>query len=352
MAYGLRITIPKLLRIKPNIISKLGKYLRSEEMTSIALLWGEGMQGRLGDVVDASFREHAIDVGWSDEISSIDIRECFENSLKLPKNTKGIVAIGGGKVMDHAKYIAHSLKIPLMVVPTIISNDGICSSLSSLLVEGKRKTVKTTIPHAVVVDLDLISTAPVQFLFSGIGDLVCKGSAISDWKLAYHQKNEYVDDFAVMMAQNAFDAFIHFHPKDLSNKHFLRVIVSSLIMIGVAMEVAGTSRPASGSEHLISHALDQICERPQGHGIQVGLASLITTYLQGEGQEQILKVLEETGFMNYLIHHPLSRDDFKKALKLAPSIKQDFHSILSEPSNVDRALEYIENSVIFEKILK
>lgn len=352
MAYGLRITIPKLLRIKNGILPKLGKYLSSEEMSEVALFWGEGMEKMLGEVVHQSFAHYQISINYVAEVSSINIRDCFENCLKVPSKTKGIVAIGGGKVLDHAKYIAHSLKIPLMVVPTIVSNDGICSSLSSLLVEGKRKTVKTTIPHAVVVDLDLVQKAPVHFLFSGIGDLVCKGSALHDWKKAYHQNGEYVDDFAVMMAQNAYDAFLHFHPKRLDNMHFLRVIVSSLIMIGVAMEVAGSSRPASGSEHLISHALDQLAKKPHGHGIQVGIASIITTYLQGEDTDKIIKVLQETGFIDYLKANPFNKEELLAAIKKAPQIKDNFYSVLSEKANIDRACAFIEQHPLFCEILK
>lgn len=353
MAHGLRITIPKLLRIKPGIISKLGKYLANEKFESIALLWGEGMEGLLGNSVLKSLSEHSINVIWKDEISSIDIRQCFDNALKLPSSVKAIVSIGGGKVMDHGKYIAHSLKIPLIVVPTIISNDGICSSLSSLMVDGKRKTVKTTIPHGVIVDLDVVASAPKSFIFSGVGDLVCKGSAISDWKLAYHQTGEYVDDFAVMMAQNAFEAFMNFHPKNLDNYSFLRTIVSSLIMIGVAMEVAGKSRPASGSEHLISHALDQISKKPHGHGIQVGVASLITTYLQSEeSQQAVLKVLEETGFLDFVEQNPLKQQELIEAIELAPTIKKDFVSILSSEDNRRRAIKYIQSNELMQRLTR
>lgn len=351
MAHGLRITIPKLLRIKAGIIPKLGKYLASENMSSIVLLWGEGMEKILGDVVNSSLAHYQIRVLYSTEVTSIDIRHCFENCLKVPSDTKGIVAIGGGKALDHAKYLAHNLKIPLMSVPTIISNDGICSSLSSLIVEGKRRTVKTTIPHAVVVDLDLVSSAPKHFIYSGIGDLVCKGSAIADWKLAYHQRGEYVDDFAVMMAQNAFDAFLHFFPKKLDDPNFLKVIVSSLILIGVAMEIAGSSRPASGSEHLISHALDQISKKPHGHGIQVAVASIITSHLQGEGMDKIVSVLQETGFLDYVRANPLQRQELIDAIRLAPSIKSNFYTILSEEQQLAKALAFIGTEPLFKEIL-
>ncbi len=352
MKKSLRITIPSLLRIKKDALHKVGKYLKSEGMDRIALFWGEGIENLFGEKISISLSSSDIDVELTREVMSINIRDCFENSLSLPHSVNGIVAIGGGKVLDHAKYIAHLKKIPLMVVPTIISNDGICSSMSSLVVDGKRKTQPTTVPHAVVVDLSVVQKAPRSFLYSGIGDLVCKGSSIYDWKLAYHRNKEYVDDFAVMTAQNAFDAFINFYDKDLDNPDFVKVIVSSLIMIGVAMEVAGSSRPASGSEHLISHALDSISKRPKGHGIQVGVASLVTSYLQGNDFERVKDVLEKTGFIDYVAKDPFDREEFIRAIELAPTVKENFCTILSESGNIKKAITFIENDSLMNKLIR
>ncbi|MCK5882928.1 MAG: iron-containing alcohol dehydrogenase family protein [Bacteriovoracaceae bacterium] len=352
MKKSLRITIPSLLRIKENALHKVGKYLNLEKMDRVAVLWGEGIEELFGEKLSISFSSSDIDVLYKKMINTIEIRDCFENSIEMDGKINGIVAIGGGKVLDHAKYIAHIKKIPLMVVPTIISNDGICSSMSSLTVDGKRKTHRTTVPHAVVVDLNVIKAAPKSFLYSGIGDLICKGSSIYDWKLAYHRNKEYVDDFAVMTTQNAFDAFTHFHEKDLNNVEFIKIIVSSLIIVGVAMEVAGSSRPASGSEHLISHALDHISQRPQGHGIQVGVSAIVTSYLQNHCHQLVKDVLEESGFIDFVAENPLDRAEFINAIKEAPLIKDNFCTILSESGNIDRAIDFITNDSLMQRLIK
>ena len=101
------------------------------------------------------------------------------------------------------------------------------------------------------------------------------------------------------------------------------------------MEVAGSSRPASGSEHLISHAYDSIAARPSLHGLQVGVATIATTWLQNNpAHHTVIQVLDETGFSAFLAEHPLDRAAFTEAVRLATTIKPGYHTVLSEPGAV------------------
>lgn len=347
----MEITVPSLLRIKPNALHKLGKYLRSDRFTNIALFYGEGLKPMLAQTVEISLESSEIKVAHESVASSNDIEAIFQTSLALPQKLDAIVAIGGGKVIDCCKYLALLRQLPLVSVPTLISNDGFSSPFSSLVVKGSRRTVRTVIPHSVILDTEIIRAAPEAFFYSGLGDLFCKFTSVFDWKLAFNRKGEPVNDFAATICSNAADTFFYYpnkHPQDLD---FLRVVSSSLMMAGIAMEIAGSSRPASGSEHLISHAYDRLAEKPSLHGLQVGVASYAVSHLQGDTHQVLKQSIESSGFRAFMEKHPLSRRDFIEAAKFAPNVKEDFYTVLSERGAIENLLTFIEKDELMRMML-
>ena len=347
----MNITVPTLLRIKSGALQKLGKYISGEGFSNIALFYGEGLSTALGPTVEPSLRSFNITVMHEGVGASNDIETIFQESLKLPQKLHAVVAIGGGRVIDCCKYLALLRQIPLISVPTLVSNDGFASPFSSLVIKGARRTVRTVIPHAVILDLDIARDAPEAAYYSGIGDLFCKYTAVFDWKLAYNRRGEPVNDFAAGICRNAADAFFYHPHKDPHDVEFLRVIATSLLMSGVAMEIAQSSRPASGSEHLISHAYDQIAERSRLHGLQVGVASYAISYLQQSTFELAKRSILESGFLSFVEKDPLSRRDFIEAVKLAPSIKENFYTVLSESGAIDLLLAWAERDELMARLL-
>lgn len=347
----MEIVIPSLLRIKPQAINKIGKYLRAAGISEVALFWGEGLKERLGNTVHVSLDATDVSVLFEDIAQSHDIEALFRTSLRLPQRVKALVAIGGGRAIDCAKYLAHLLQKPVIVVPTAISNDGFCSPFSSLLIEGQRRTMRTVLPEGIVLDTQILAACPEALLYSGVGDLFCKYTAIHDWKLAYTRRHEPVNDFAAEMARNCADTFLYFAPKDFGNLDYLRVLSSSLMMAGIAMEIAGNSRPASGAEHLISHAYEKIAEVASLHGLQVGVSSYLMSILQETTQATVTRAATESGFIQYVSSHPLDKTAFKKAVKAAPLVKQDFYTVLSEPGALDRALGLCDTDDVMRRVL-
>lgn len=116
----------------------------------------------------------------------------------------------------------------------------------------------------------------------------------------------------------------------------------SLTLNGVAMEICGSSRPASGSEHLISHALDAICERPRLHGLQVGIATYITTALQGASKERIAQLFETSGFWTAVAADPFSRSEWLAAIGMAPTIKENYYTVLSSRNVLPEVEAFID----------
>ena len=161
---------------------------------------------------------------------------------------------------------------------------------------------------------------------SGIGDLVAKFTAVRDWKLAFHRTGEPVNDFAALLSDGSIHGYLS-HPRfDLDG---IRLLATSLLLNGIAMEICGSSRPASGSEHLISHALDAISPRPRLHGLQVGIATYLVSLLQGCNTDRIAGLFDVTGFWDAVAEDPFSRSEWLQAIRAAPSVKEGYYTVLS-----------------------
>jgi hypothetical protein len=136
-----------------------------------------------------------------------------------------------------------------------------------------RVTVAALLPVAVLVDLDRVRSGPPRLVRAGIGDVVNNLSAIADWELAAADRGEPVDGLAVTMARTAAQAVLH-QPGTIGDDEFLTVLAESLVLSGMAMTVAGSSRPASGGCHEILYAIDQLYPGTGNHGELAGVLLL------------------------------------------------------------------------------
>ena len=348
-----QINIPYLLKIGEGKLAKIGKYLIDKNMANIAVFWGEGLEAVFGGGLNDSIQPYGINILYKQDVRFINIEEVTRVAFNLPNNIDAILGIGGGKALDFAKYSAHLLKMPFISIPTSTSNDGFCSPNSSLLVDGRRKSVKSSIPFGVVIDLDVIRSCPDACFYSGLGDMISKVTALWDWKKAFQKGFERYNDFASLLAYNSLDILFIKHSFDIHSPEFQRSLTNSLLISGIAMEVAGTSRPASGSEHLISHALDALSKYPQMHGLQVGVATYLCALLQDNPTtDGVREVLTRTGFFDFVAQRPFDREEFLAALRMAPAIKKDYYTILSEPESFKRAAGLIETDEILRTVIR
>lgn len=346
------IRIPSLLRIKPDTLFKLGKYLRKNGFGRIALFYGEGIEDLVGRSIRISLDSSEITVVRQEVVHGNDVADLMTVAFDLPRDTQAVVAVGGGVAVDAGKYIGFLNRLPVIAVPTAISNDGFAAPGASLRVHGRRVSAKAAIPYGVVIDTTVIASSPPRFTLSGIGDLISKYSAIADWKLAYHATGEPINDFSVMIALQSVQNLVTHPVKSVDDLDFLQLVCGALVMSGVAMEVAGSSRPASGSEHLISHAYEHLAARPRMHGEQVGVATIATCFLQrNPSRDTVLQVLEQTGFLSSIRADPLERDAFLAAVREAPSVKPGYHTVLSEADAIDRLIGHLADDPIWQELL-
>jgi glycerol-1-phosphate dehydrogenase [NAD(P)+] len=323
-----QIDVPWLVRIKSGALQRLGLYLARPCLTPVALFYSEGLSESILDAARESLRDHGIAPALLHGVQEASVEEAVRLFGALPSSCKALIGIGGGKALDVAKYTASLAGLPYFAVPTSLSNDGFCSPQASLTVEGQRRSLPTGLPEAVVVDLAVCQAAPLALWHSGVGDLCSKFTAVSDWKLAFHRRRVPVNDLAALMS----DASVfQFMANPLPNERGIWLLATGLMLNGVAMEIAGSSRPASGSEHLISHALDMTGARQRLHGLQTGTAAYLVSSLQGGSHhERIGELFARTGFWESVRKQPFSKEEWRIAVERAPSVKDDFYTILSE----------------------
>jgi glycerol-1-phosphate dehydrogenase [NAD(P)+] len=323
-----QINVPWLVRMKNGALQRLGLYLARSCLTPVALFHSEGMLQPILGVARQSLRDHGIVPALLHEAKEASVEEAVRLLSALPSSCKALIGVGGGKALDVAKYTASLAGLPYFAAPTSLSNDGFCSPQASLTLEGKRRSLPTGLPEAVVVDLAVCQRAPLTLWHSGVGDLCSKFTAVSDWKLAFSRRGVPVNDLAALIS----DASVfQFMANPASDQQGIRLLATALMLNGVAMEIAGSSRPASGSEHLISHALDMTGVRQRLHGLQTGTAAYLVSSLQsGSHHKRIGELFARTGFWESVRKQPFSKEEWRIAVERAPSVKEDFYTILSE----------------------
>jgi glycerol-1-phosphate dehydrogenase [NAD(P)+] len=321
-----QIAIPTLVRVKDGALDRLGVYLGRSNHTRIAVLVSQGLASALTDRLKRSIQDHSLETVWWVEVSGNGFEDAVRRFADLPQGVAAVVGLGGGKALDVAKYLAFLARLPYYAVPTSLSNDGFCSPQASLTIRGTRKSVGAAVPYGVVVDTAVCRDAPRALTLSGVGDLVAKFTAVRDWKLAFHATGEPMNDFAVLLSDSSIHAFLNHPVFDLEG---VRLLATALMLNGLAMEMCGSSRPASGSEHLISHALDAMSARPRLHGLQVGVATYIVSILQQNNTERITGVLDATGFWDEIAADPFRRSEWLEAVRAAPSMKERYFTVLS-----------------------
>ncbi len=320
------LLIPTLVRVKPGAMSRLGVYLRRNDHLHPAILVSEGLPPAFVELLHQSLLRESIRLPEVTLVREGSFEAAVELFSRQASRINAVVGVGGGKALDVAKYVAFLSRQPFYSVPTSLSNDGFCSPQSSLTLQGSRKSMPSVLPFGVVVDTEICQTAPLALWHSGVGDLAAKLTAIADWKLAFHQRGTPVNDFAALLSDATVMQFIGRPNRDLEG---IQRLATALMLNGIAMQVAGSSRPASGSEHLISHALDSLSSHPRLHGLQVGVATYLVSLLQGGiHSERIARLFADTGFWTTVQSQPFDRSEWLDAMRIAPTLKDDFYCIL------------------------
>ena len=275
------LTAPLVVDVRPGAVADLGALLADRRIATegrVAVAVGPSQ----GDSVLADLAPENLGAAkvFRVEDGTVDSAVLLGKQLRADAY-EAVAGIGGGKTIDVTKFAAHMAGVPMVAVATNLAHDGIASPVSSLEHESGKGSYGVVPPVAVIVDLDRVRSGPPRMVRAGIGDVVNNLSAIADWELAAADRGEPVDGLAVTLARTAAQAVLH-QPGTVSDDEFLTVLAESLVLSGIAMTVAGSSRPCSGGDHEILHAIDQLFPGAGNHGELAGVGALFCTYLRGD----------------------------------------------------------------------
>ncbi|MFQ5887174.1 MAG: NAD(P)-dependent glycerol-1-phosphate dehydrogenase [Candidatus Hydrothermarchaeales archaeon] len=242
-----------------------------------------------------------------------------------------LVAVGGGKVIDVAKLASTHNDIEFISIPTAASHDGIASARASVKDDDSTVSVSARAPIGVIADTKIIRKAPYKLMASGCGDIIANYTAVKDWELARDVRGEEFSDYSsalsLMTAKIIMDSCDKIKDRSVES---VRKVVKALISSGVAMSIAGSSRPASGSEHKFSHALDAIAPKPALHGEQCGIGTIIMMYLHEGDWQKIKDALKRIGAPTSSKELGIEDKYILKALVNARDIRPTRYTILNE----------------------
>jgi glycerol-1-phosphate dehydrogenase [NAD(P)+] len=251
-----------------------------------------------------------------------------------------VIGVGGGTKIDAAKLSASRQNTPFISVPTTLSHDGIASPLASIKGFDKPYSIMANAPMAIIADTDVIDQAPWRSVISGCGDAIAKFTAVKDWQLAHKEKDEYYGEYAASLALMSAKLVIQ-NAKLIQpgNNEGLRVLLEALISCGVAMSIAGSSRPCSGSEHLFSHALDIVSCVHAMHGEQCGVGSILSAYLHKADWKRIRDSLKQIGAPTTAVELGVKDEKLVEAFELAPTIRPERYTIFHKLNLTREACE-------------
>ena len=285
----MKIDFPLSLEICEDLTS-VNNFLQRQlplSFDKVALVTGQITSANYArDVVPDLFANAAVNIAL--DLNSID--KLYEKEKLLrDKDVNIIVAIGGGKVIDFSKRLAYIGNFRLIVLPTIIANDGLISPVAVLDDNGQSVSMPGKMPDSVALDLSIIKAAPQKYLRAAAGDIITNISATNDWSFAQDRvESGRINHLALQLSRMASYQIIDCREWSLDSDVFLRNLISGQILSGVAMAIAGSSRPCSGSEHLLSHAMDyNRIGMNVLHGTKVAITSRFCLYLQGKSDSSI-----------------------------------------------------------------
>lgn len=341
-----RIQLPREIVVGSDVIEKTGEFCKRLRLQGPCILLTGPKTGKLaGNAVSNSLERagYVVNIEMANSIN----KEYVDSLIERVSGFKFVVTVGGGRVTDIGKYSSFKVGVPFVSVPTAPSHDGIASSRATLNGEGGvRCSFEAQVPLAIIADLKILSKAPYRLIASGCADTISNMIAVEDWKLGA-EKGEYFSDYAAsisvvaanMVAESA-DSIKKLEEMGIKN------LVEALISSGEAMCIAGSSRPASGSEHMFSHALDRIYpEKKSLHGEQCGVGSIMMAYLHKLPWEKIQDSLKSLGCPINAKGLGVPPEMMVKALVLAKEINPGRYTILHKENLDEKKAEELARAV-------
>ncbi len=336
------MVFPRHVLVGTNVLDRLGEVIADLELGPDGIVVVDSHTKKLvGGRVEASLEGAGLKAHFYE--SPAATMDSVKAAIAVGKKMKAswYIGAGGGSVIDVAKLAAFEHGPAFVSVPTSASHDGICSGRASIKETRGSVSVEAKPPAAIVADTDIISKAPYRMLAAGCADVISNLTAVLDWKLAHRLKAEEYSSFAAVLATTAADQV-------MENRALIRpgheeaawIVVKSLVVSGVSMAVAGSSRPASGAEHLFGHAIDKLSPGPM-HGETVGVGTILMMHLHGGDWQMVRDALKEIGAPTTAKEMGVPPTKLIEALTVCHTLRPERYTILGESGLTQEAAERV-----------
>ena len=288
------------LRIGNNTSKGIGKEVGKFIVATMDIPW-EILKNRLGKSPETIIFVESVEKKWLDDRIN-----------KLP-NFDCVIGIGGGMAIDTAKYISWKCKKKLVSIPTILSVDAFTTPAAGVRVDHEVEYVGNSSPDPLIIDYDVLKTAPKKLNIAGVGDLLSIHTASFDWNYAHSKgKSEYAFKESAINAGKKILDYIYDNIGNIkeNNNNGLRAIVEAYISLNTICLPLGHFRIEEGSEHYLFYELEERLKRPFIHGEIIGLGIYIMSRLQKNNSNFITKIMDDVS----LIYNPVAMDIKRKDL--------------------------------------
>lgn len=197
-----------------------------------------------------------------------------------------LLAVGSGTLTDITRYVAKARALPFVSVPTAPSVDGFVSTVAAMTWGGFKLSLEGVAPIAVVADTEVFGRAPYRLVASGISDLLAKHICLADWRIAHLVTGEYLCERVCALEEQALAEVTQNLDRIRAGRpEAMETLMYALLLSGLAMQMVGNSRPASGAEHHISHLWEMEMINPpveayHGEKVSVGFVMCARRYHQ------------------------------------------------------------------------
>ena len=326
-----RIDLPRIVLIGRGVIESLGDVFQELGLQRPLLVTGRKTYEIAGRRVQNILKDEGFEpiVAFCSRADLNTVERVRKQAAAT--NVDSVIGVGGGRTIDVAKLSAEKSQAFFISAPTTAAHDGIASSLASVKGLGRPYSLKAVSPIAVLADSRIVAESPYRFTASGCGDVISKAVSVRDWRLAHEENGDYYGEYAGSLALMSSNLVMR-NAKLIGERteEGYRTLLEALVSCGVAMSIAGSSRPCSGSAHLFSHTLDMLVPDAALHGEQCGVGAIMMAKLHGVDWQALRESLRIIGAPTNAKELEIEADTIVEALVKAREIRPERYTILSK----------------------
>ncbi|HHT89982.1 MAG TPA: sn-glycerol-1-phosphate dehydrogenase [Firmicutes bacterium] len=269
--------------IEPGALKRLPDLVKKCGGSKVFVICDQTTLRVAGDQVLSYLKDAGIDYRchvFGSKKPKADSRAIGEVVLNYDPSCDLILGVGTGTICDLGKVLANLVGAKYIMVATAPSMDGFASGTSSMVLHGTKTTIDSCTPTAILADIEILCRAPQELIQAGFGDIIAKYVSICEWRISHVITGEYYCEQVASLIRHAVLECVE-NSAGIRNRDpkGIEVLFESLVLSGIAMSLAGLSRPASGIEHYFSHIWDmraiEFKTEADLHGIQCGVGTVL-----------------------------------------------------------------------------